>query len=920
MRMVLTSLLVLSGHCLGGPAGNLLWKRVEREISGKAKWTDSLTYDAAGKLLGEVRRGADGAHLQSIQYHYDDSGRGHRTVKLSPDGAVLEEAACDYEGTRLNGWRRTADNVILDGITLSGAADAERIVYAQVALQAFRFTLDSRGRAQRVARLGGMQGGVLASARFGYDGRGRHVATYFQGPDSLPIGRDTLLLEKDGRLRELRRFDSQGKQVATVERGYGPRGELTRRTFKDAQGTALVDISLSYRRADSLSRLNRSASAWKGKARTSPCELEWHRNVELGIETATLYGLTQLYQPPPSPMQYGDAWRDSLDREREGAERWRNAYHDSLGACRSRGRSDCLARAEADLDALLRSNRKPWTWEDAADSALGLILELGGEAAYHRILGRVRGDTASGHTDQLYLKRLLRHRLASAYDGFCATPGRSPGLILKPGRLAGDGETRVPEGFREAVAYRRSLQDAYRRPRDTASVSKADTAAPRWTYAGLHRHIATYLRTGARKSLDSIEDYEWGGWCGTGSEALYGPKGDALLIRALVDGDFPAVLRRTGDPRRFRQLLLCRGLDWEAFFLGGAVEPGSEARSEALAVLTEFGSIAALRKLFALDHPDSSEAYPGWVEAMGTLLLEPGESLYPELQRKAWFSGFVRDTRAPAIPSDLRDAILARLKARVARDPFKVDTELHARIFSRIDFPEREAFLKLLAAVPEPGSRQLALQALGAAAPDTATLPSLHPVTFRITSGGEPFPYAMLNFATPCAAGGEDCSRRSGTSVQDGHTYLSRREYLAAWRDAKAIRLYYDYVGFENPLDGPLYDVVLPLVETPKDTIRVDIPLYRVAFRLQFPAGFVPEQEQRISVKIESLAPGAIRGGYPVDIGFRDEIVFSRLGDGKYRITLAVPGLKPWDSGPLRVRGDATHRVPLQAAPPSASR
>ena len=221
---------------------------------------DSLSYDKHGKLLAVYRKDADARLQYSIRYHYDDSGRSHKAVKTSPDEQVLEEAQCGFTGRKLTSWTRVADNVTMDGISYDTDSSGSRIAYIQVAMVAYRFTLDKDGKARKVSLLGGMSGSVQVYAEFGYDSRRRHASTRFFGSDSSPIGRDTILREKSGGMRELRRFDAAGLPVATVVHGYGPRGELNLKSFRDAGGKVTMKREQTFLVLDSLYRLNSSES------------------------------------------------------------------------------------------------------------------------------------------------------------------------------------------------------------------------------------------------------------------------------------------------------------------------------------------------------------------------------------------------------------------------------------------------------------------------------------------------------------------------------------------------------------------------------------------------------------------------------------------------------------------------------------
>ncbi|MBW8888677.1 MAG: hypothetical protein JF616_13050 [Fibrobacteres bacterium] len=906
MPYILPLLCALAGQVAGKPLEPLLWKKFDYDTSGRIQGVDSLTYDATGKRLGLVRKGPDGRAEYSIQYQYDDAGKAMKTIKQSPEGELLEEASCGYSGTKLADWNRTEGGIIMDGLSLQIDKEGRRIAYMQVAATAYSFVLDSLGRAQRVSLLGGMKGGTLASAEFLFDSRHRHVATRFFGADSVPIGRDTLLREEDGRLRELRRFDAGGKRVNTVERTYGARGEALHKVSRDAQGRIEIRQELVYLSVDSLARLNRSSSAWKGSASAGPCELEWFRNLDLGIETSSLRGLSQLFRPPPIGSVRPDrlSFRDSLDRQQAFDQARVKAIRDSLGA---KGRGDAaesLKRIGVYLDSLLRTKPESGGWWEAMDTAAGAYLAAGGQKAYAGLLERVRADSTSQMQDGILLRHILKYRLDRAYDAFCQVPasGAARAVASKPAAPPKDGN--IPKILRADLAYRRTFLD--RTPSDPSKPAFADTL---WTYPELYRHIAAFLRTGDTASLDSIGSYGWSGWCGNGSEGLDEPRSMAYLIRDLESGNLAAALRGTTEPERAKRILECRGEDWESFFLGGIVDVEYRGQSNSIAMLARYGSANSLRKLLALHGRGFTGQ--GWVSPtdLGRFLPEPGDKFFPYGERSM---ACYRDSRAPVLPVDLRTEVFSRLKSQVDGNPYDIEAEFFVGLFARLKFPEREEYLKKLAAIPNRSSRKAALQALGPSAPDTATLPSLLPVQFVFTSLGKPLAESYFRFEVPCSQQKDSCYWGSSVDLHEGGYAMERRNYLSAWRKAKAVRFCNLYLFSEQFQKDALFSVTVPLREKPDGPVRVDIPLYRLALKLEFPRGFDSAQEKQMRIRVErsEQKPGS---GSSFQIGLRREVVFPRLGDGTYRIAIDIPGLAPWESGPIQMHRNETRTVRLRS-------
>jgi hypothetical protein len=908
MRSLLT-VLALAIPCLGAAPKQMVWKRIGYDPAGAVAWIDSLAYDGQAKLLVEYRRSPDGVLIHTVQHHYDDSGRAARTVKLGPDDGELEAGACSYEGRKLRGFTRTEANITMDGISFSLAGDTS-IVYAQSAMVAYSFKVDKRGRATGVRLMGGMQGGMLAEGVFEFDKAGRHSATRFFGADHAPIGRDSLVRDAQGRLRELHRFDAKGKLVGKVERGYDTRGNIIRKSYADADGRVVERMDMVWLSADSLRRLGKEASEWKGRTVTADCDLQWFRNIDLGIEMATAYGLIILPRlaagPQAKPVD-PIAFRDSVDREVKRQQQEVKEKLAILDACRRQRTLACIDKAWTDLDSF-RNGELKWSDAEVLDSTVALLLEAGAESAYARLLSGERIDSTVSLVDRTVIDRLLKFRLAMAYRHFeeasRSLPRPAPWKpVIHPGA-----PKNLPVPLAEAWSYRRSVYDEGPKPEFDTS------AGVKWTYAELYRHLLEFLRSENIASLDAIKRYHWEGWCGTGSEALEGPKEMAGLIVALDRGDFHRALRATNDAEEIRRMLMSRGRDWESFFLGAWVDGDYNERERAGRILAKHGSLDAVRKML-LENPKTSSGYPPntVVEILGVCLLGPGARLKIGEDDYSFAFYYVRDTAAPKLTPELRQQALDRLRGFVDDNPFRLDELTFVRIFTGLDFPGKGDCLRKLAEVPSPSARKMALEALKQMGQKAGKLPPLDRVNIKVTSGGRPFPYGSFTMTLPCPDSAKECPTWGSSSSIEGGTYpISRKQYLDAWRTAKALRFYNLYAGYENPLDAFIYNVTLPIQETPAEPIVLDIPMHRFTLQLEFPAGFEPKQEAKMTIQCKRLEKAAESYGSPFDIPLRKNIVFTHLGDGSYSFSLIAPGLQGWESGPIDIKGDGVVNVKMR--------
>jgi hypothetical protein len=551
------------------------------------------------------------------------------------------------------------------------------------------------------------------------------------------------------------------------------------------------------------------------------------------------------------------------------------------------------------LAGLLETAQPGPGFKDSLDTAAGFILERDGEAGYAALLRLLPDDSAADYANQLLILKLLSARLDKAYGDFCARSGTvsMPDSAGAPDAMA----SQVPEKLRAAWAYKRRL---LRQPVEGEDLLGSELPEPvKWTYAELYGHILAFLKTGNPASLDPIWDFGWEGWCGTGSEALYEPQRMARLIVLLERGDFPRALRGTRDAEKERQILVCRGLDWERYFLGRMIDYEPEYGDGAMRVLARYGSPETARILAGLA-PDAGYGghwLEGLTEAMGAFLLGPGSRL------QIWDAGpphdYVRDAGAAPLPPDVQRLILNRLTRMVDEEPYTSDALLLVRILSRYEFPAQGVYLNRLAAIPDHRARPEAIQALKKMGLHPGKLHDLAPVVFLIASNGKPFPNGILNVGPTCPQS-DPCVRRGESSSIDGGRYgLSRRNYLYYLGKTGSIHLSNYYAG-SDPFNDPIFGVDVRAPAAPQEPLRVDIPLRKVEIRLEPPPGYVPEPGARMQVLVQRLEPEAVDRCYPFTKDFRASLAFTSLGDGFYEFVVGAPGLRTWRSGRVEVRGD----------------
>jgi hypothetical protein len=293
--------------------------------------------------------------------------------------------------------------------------------------------------------------------------------------------------------------------------------------------------------------------------------------LQLGFEPRSLMGL---YLPPPpirerraahldpeaeearaedscDVIPYGEAQWECRKQVRERGLRERLAPLDS---CRRTPSRDCLGPLYGLVEKDLKTKTENGHRLEALDSMVTALLGLEGEAGYRRVLAMLNPETQVGPMVGRVLNNLVEYRLERAYRNFLASqipyrPARSRNPPGDAGESYGAGWD--PE-FRRALEYRNRILEPARAERRSF----------------LERPYKDHLsgNVGFLKALESGLSRPGG----IASDSLL--MGDARLLSALERGDLPAALLMTGETEKQKRMLESRGLDWEAYFLGGVAE------------------------------------------------------------------------------------------------------------------------------------------------------------------------------------------------------------------------------------------------------------------------------------------------------------------------------------------------------------
>jgi len=411
---------------------------------------------------------------------------------------------------------------------------------------------------------------------------------------------------------------------------------------------------------------------------------------------------------------------------------------------------------------------------------------------------------------------------------------------------------------------RNDAQPSERRPAEDRISFQANEPAFRRTVAGFLRQ-----RLSAAEAAREVSRYEWGGWCGTGSGALYDPQAKVLLIAHLeahrpdlalaASGSFGSgVMGRDDQPARWdRRLLAASGVDWERFYLGGVLsgEPylanelachGSDRAARQLLTVAQLVAAAEdnnASKDTASDRDtekttaenptlDAATEDEEQVPDMESLLWPLAAMVDPSGECKAYGTSdsrdVLRDPEASPVAGEIQEDVLELLARNVRPGAGLSEAETASHLLVRLCRQESlPAFRAMLQSQYEEVRKKgaIGLRAFG----ETFSEPRpSRPVAFRVVVDGQPVAQRKVEWSLESPEGGETTS--SADSDRDGLVRIARDPFVDPRNPVTSVRLSAPEmaaatdVWFDAGLDTPEDLDALSTVSIRTGTLSVVVP------------------------------------------------------------------------------------------------
>jgi hypothetical protein len=543
------------------------------------------------------------------------------------------------------------------------------------------------------------------------------------------------------------------------------------------------------------------------------------------------------------------------------------------------------------------------------------------------------GDDASIATDVIVA--LLDWHVERALAGLEESPPRAPEppqvADLPLPRFLVRAPVELQQAWRAYQAVTRNdAQPRERRPSEDRISFQENEPAFRRTVAGFLRQ-----RVSAAEAAREVSRYEWGGWCGTGSEALYGPRSKVLLI-AHLEGRRPdlalaasgglgyRVMGSDDQPVRWdRRLLAASGIDWERFYLGGVLSGEADLANE----LARHGSDRAARQLLAVaqlvaaaeDDVANDTATDRDTEATAaedTAMEATGEDeeQLPDTESLLWPLAAVvdpsgectaygtsdsrdvlRDPEASPIAGEVQEDVLELIARNVGPGAGLSEAETASHLLVRLCREESlPAFRAMLESPYEEVRKKGAIGLRAFAEAFSEPRPS-RPVAFRVVVDGKPAAQRKVEWSLESKEGDETTS--SAESDRDGLVRIARDPFVDPKNRVTSVRLSAPELAVASDV---WFDAGL---DTPEDLDAVSTVLVRTGtLSVVVPRSLMTDAEGRAStlrLLAEVTRYGAddfalpISGKLPVA---SPRISFPLLQYGRYQVWLQ--------------RGDTMHASP----------
>lgn len=461
----------------------------------------------------------------------------------------------------------------------------------------------------------------------------------------------------------------------------------------------------------------------------------------------------------------------------------------------------------------------------------------------------------------------------------------------------------MPEHLQAATP---ELQDAWRRYKAFTTAFLAAVETPKEAgWLGVQQSWPLFydvagdvLEGKVGGAVPRLAQFQWGGWCGTGSDTLYEPQSRLLFMSLLRERRYaPAVgalfemLKHPSfsygsfdDGLWKRQFIGWCGADWEVLYAGAALD-----EKPTLGDLARHGSPLAARLLLQMAQLPKISERDDYLRAIAALIKPSG---LPTGYGTA-SSADIRRVAKEAIPAEIQQQLLGVLHNKVQPDAGLDSIEVLSHILVDLARPESKAALHRIMEMPYGKARERAALALRALGEEIAPVP-VRPVGFRLLQNGKAMPSTGIEWEIRMGEMGDTSS--SMQTSEAGNFQLKRDYFVDAQR--KITRLWFAAEPLKSPGDAWFGLQILPPANLDGIT---ELKVETGALTLDLQPNHAPEfyVNQPILLRLHAERPLSTSLYFaPISkdlrVPFASQITFPTLQKRKYQVEIFAPGAARW--------------------------
>lgn len=485
------------------------------------------------------------------------------------------------------------------------------------------------------------------------------------------------------------------------------------------------------------------------------------------------------------------------------------------------------------------------------------------------------------------------------------------------------------EGVSAEVAAANRLFNAVCSLRPTPPVPDGKMSVQE-NWGSFYDTISALLHGKLPEATRAIQQFRWGGWCGTGREMLAGPQSRALFLACLQDRKFEtalgAVCAITGshiltlpilqdDGAARRKFVTWCGLDWETLFAGALVDRRWYGEGDWTRSLARFGTERSARLLAGMAGMPPAANESAFLWAVGAFAGESQSLMDTNADGTIRLRGFwgnkpyAHAGPNPA-PPDLQLTLLEILHARLqATNVNRTTAEVVVSILAELRRPESKSVLEEAMRLPYEHVRQTAAGALERMGERVQRPPATAPAVFRIRVNGEPLVGTPVDYEVRLARGG--VSSRPTTTAQGELTIA--RDWLVD-PNRRPTSIVFAAVRMKS-VTGPCFQVETGMPIDFEKPTAVEVRLQTVTLNLEtrFPVERVAGETMRLWLKAKrDKSYGRYLDAVSDEmlLPFSRALTFSALQPGEYELDIRLSGAA-LASIPFEVGANKADLVPV---------